>query len=339
MTAPGPGPRAAPRAVVLVGHAGSGRTTLARALGGRGEGVWMRAETPGGVVHLLDDPALLPAADAALFVVASPQGLDGATAALWERCGDEGLPRAVCVTQLDLPRADFDETVAVCQRVLGDDVHPLHLPMLDDDERVAGLIGLLDLQVVDTSTGTREVRAPDPAHVVLVEGLRADLVEAVLSDSEDPALLDAYLDGETPEAEVLARELHAAVARAAVQPVVAVDAGTGLGVHEVLELVAAFPATSGGPAVEHPDGRPEHAEADPSGPLVATLLGGGLLRVWSGTLAGQPLAVDGVPVVQARPVGADGQPVDDCAAGDLCRVPGLPDDGLVSAAAAPLLRA
>lgn len=326
------------RNVALVGHAGSGRTTLARALGGRGTGGWLRA--PGGL-NLLDDPRLLEAADAALLVVASPQGLDGATAALWERCGEAGLPRAVCVTQLDLPRADFDETVAVLQRVLGDELHPLALPMLDDDERVAGLIGLLDLQVVDRSTGRAQVRAADPAHVALVEGLRADLVEAVLADSEDGDLLDAYLEGAEPDSGVLRRELHGAVGRHGLAPVLAVDAARGVGLAEVLDLVhGAFPPPGGGPAVVRPDGAPvAPLAADPRGPLVATLLGGGLLRVWSGTLAGLPLLVDGAPVPPAPLAGAEGEPRESCAAGDLCVAAGLPDEGLVSAAGDPYLLA
>ena len=100
-------------------------------------------------VNLLDTPgyadfvgelrAGLRAADAALFVVSAVDGMDAATAALWEECAAVGMPRAVAVTRLDHPRADFDETVALCQRVFGDNVLPLYLPMLGDDgESVAG---------------------------------------------------------------------------------------------------------------------------------------------------------------------------------------------------------
>ena len=39
------------------------------------------------------------------------------------------MPRAVVVTKLDKERADFEETVAVCQRAFGDGVLPLYLPM------------------------------------------------------------------------------------------------------------------------------------------------------------------------------------------------------------------
>ncbi len=59
--------------------------------------------------------------------------MDAATVALWEECAAVDMPRAVAVARLDHPRADFDETVALCQRVFGDNVMPLYLPMLGDD--------------------------------------------------------------------------------------------------------------------------------------------------------------------------------------------------------------
>ncbi|MFN3828804.1 MAG: GTP-binding protein, partial [Tepidimonas ignava] len=86
------------------------------------------------VINLLDTPgyadfvgelrAGLRAADAALFVVSAVDGMDAATAALWEECAAVDMPRAVAVSRLDHPRADFDEAVALCQRVFGDNVLP-----------------------------------------------------------------------------------------------------------------------------------------------------------------------------------------------------------------------
>src|SRR6478672_9892266 len=83
-------------------------------------------------VNLLDTPgyadftgelrAGLRAADAALFVVSAVDGVDALTTMLWEECAAVGMPRAVVVTQLDRARADFDEAVAICQRVFGDGV-------------------------------------------------------------------------------------------------------------------------------------------------------------------------------------------------------------------------
>ena len=131
-------------------------------------------------VNLLDTPgyadfvgelrAGLRAADAALFVVSAADGMDAATAALWEECAAVGVPRAVAISRLDHPRADFDETRwPQCQRVFGDGVLPLYLPMLGDrpvcpwsppsgngsagGEPVAGLFGLITQRVFDYTQG------------------------------------------------------------------------------------------------------------------------------------------------------------------------------------------
>src|SRR5215471_6457374 len=154
------------RNVVLVGHSGAGKTTLVEALlavtgtigraGSVTEGTTVCDNDPAAVrqqrsvalacaplfhdgikVNLLDTPgyadfvgelrAGLRAADAALFVVSSVDGVDATTIALWEECAAVGMPRAVVVTRLDHHRADFEESVAVCRRVFGDNVLPLYL--------------------------------------------------------------------------------------------------------------------------------------------------------------------------------------------------------------------
>ena len=240
------------RNVVLVGHTGAGKTTLAESLLaatgtigrsgrvedgatvtdsddiehklGRSVSLGLAPLEFGGVkVNVLDAPgyadfvgdlrAGLRAADAALFVVSAADGIDGATQLLWEECAAVEMPRAVVVTKLDSPRADFDEIVAICQRVFGDGVQPLYLPLLDDHEQVGGVIGLLSQRVYDYTGGQRAESEPDPEHVELIEGPRNALIEGIIAESEDETLMDRYLGGETIEVKVLIDDLETAVAR------------------------------------------------------------------------------------------------------------------------------
>ena len=191
------------RNVVLVGHSGAGKTTLVEALlavtgtigraGSVTEGTTVSDHDPAAVrqqrsvslacapvmhdgvkVNLLDTPgyadfvgelrAGLRAADAALFVVSAVDGMDAATAALWEECAAVGMPRAVAISRLDHPRADFDDALAQCREVFGDGVLPLYLPMLSDNgERVDGLMGLITQRVFDYSQGLpADRRGPRP---------------------------------------------------------------------------------------------------------------------------------------------------------------------------------
>src|SRR6185437_10761597 len=230
------------RNVVLVGHTGAGKTTLVESLLaatgtigrpgrvedgstvtdcddiehrlGRSVSLGLAPLEFGAIkVNLLDAPgyadfvgdlrAGLRAADAALFVVSAADGVDGATQLLWEECAAVGMPRAVVVTKLDSPRADFDETVAICQRVFGDGVQPLYLPLLDDEEHVGGVIGLLTQKIYEYSDGERTERDSEEAHVEGIEEARNALIEGIIAESEDETLMDRYLGGEDLDIDVL----------------------------------------------------------------------------------------------------------------------------------------
>jgi elongation factor G len=324
------------RNIVLVGHTGAGKTTLVEALlvatgtiqrAGRVEDGttvtdWDEAEhrqqrsvslslaplvSDGVKVNLLDTPgyadfvadlrAGLRAADAALFVVSAVDGVDGSTRLLWEECAAVGMPRAVVVTKLDHQRADFDETVAICQRVFGDGVLPLYLPMAADDGSPAGLLGLLSQQVYDYSSGSRVAKAPEPEHLPLVEGARGALIEGIIAESEDETLMERYLGGEEIDVETLVADLEKAVARGTFYPVLAVSSPSGLGMAELLEvIVQGFPSPLEHhvPPVTDLAGKPRGPlPCDAGGPLLAEVVKTttdayvgriSLLRVFSGTL-------------------------------------------------------
>jgi elongation factor G len=376
------------RNVVLVGHSGAGKTTLVEALlaatgtinrAGRVEdgttvsdfdeaeqrqqrsvSLSLAPLVHAGVkVNLLDTPgyadfvgdlrAGLRAADAALFVVSAVDGVDGATRMLWDECAAVGMPRAVVVTKLDKDRADFDEAVAICQRVFGDGVLPLYLPLAADDGSPAGLIGLLSRRVADYSGGARVEREPDAEHLPLIDSARNSLIEGIIAESEDESLMDRYLGGEDIELKVLIDDLETAVARGSFYPVLAAASPTGLGMTELLEVMTqAFPSPLEHevPPVTTPDGKPKGPlTCDPAGPLVAEVVKTttdpyvgriSLVRIFSGTLrpdttvhvSGHFLAdrghedhdVDEKVGAISSPLGKTQRTVAQAIAGDICAV-------------------
>jgi elongation factor G len=336
------------RNVVFVGHSGAGKTTLVEALlaatgtisraGSVTEGTTVSDYDPAAVrqqrsvtlscapvlhegikVNLLDTPgyadfvgelrAGLRAADAVLFVVSAVDGMDAATAALWEECAAVGMPRAVAVARLDHQRADFEETVSLCQRVFGDNVLPLYLPLHGDDgHSVVGLIGLITQRVFDYSRSyPPDVRDPDPEHLPAIEESRNALLEGIIAESEDETLMDRYLAGEEIETSVIIEDLEKAVARGHFYPVVPVCAETSVGLDALLEvLTKGFPSPLEHPlpAVTSLDGTArDPLTCDPDGPLVAEVVKTtidpyvgrvSLVRVFSGTLRPeQPVHISG----------------------------------------------
>jgi elongation factor G len=378
------------RNVVLVGHSGAGKTTLVEALlavtgtisraGSVSDGTTVTDYDPAAVrqqrsvslacaplmhdgikVNLLDTPgyadfvgelrAGLRAADAALFVVSATDGMDAATAMLWEECAAVGMPRAVAIARLDHQRADFDETLQRCREVFGDGVHPIYQPMFaDDGQSVVGLMGLVTQKVFDYSSGyPPTVRDPDPEHLPIIADARNALLEDIIAESEDETLMERYLAGEQIEDSVIIDDLEKAVARGSFYPVIPVCAQTRVGLDALLELMTrAFPSPLERelPPVSGVDGSPrEPLRCDPDGPLVAEVVKTtmdpyvgrvSLVRVFSGTLrpettvhvSGHGLADRGHPDHDAderlahlySPLGAQLREVPYAVAGDICAI-------------------
>ena len=275
------------RNVVLVGHSGAGKTTLAEALlfstgtiqrEGRVEDgstasdfdeVEIRQNRSVNLtlvpfthedvkVNLLDTPgyadftgdlrAGLRAADAALFTVSAADGVDGLTRMLWEECAAAGTPRAVVITKIDHQRGDFAEALAACRAAFGDSVAPLYLPVGDGQGGVQGLIGLLSQRFYDYSGGTRTDSDIPAADADRVSEARGSLIEAIIQESEDETLMDSYLSGAEIDVKGLIEDLEKAVARGSFYPVLASSAPHHIGMAEVLEVITqAFPSPA-----EHP---------------------------------------------------------------------------------------
>ena len=257
-------------------------------------------DTPGYADFVGEVRAGLRAADAALFVVSAVDGVDAATAMLWDECAAVGMPRAVVVTKADRERADVEGTIELCQSLFGEGqgVLPLYLPLHADDGHVAGLIGLLSRRVFDYSDGTRVEREPDPQHVSLIDDARTMLIEGIITESEDESLMERFIGGDEIAFDTLVADLETAVARGHFFPVlVSAKSPTGFGMSELLEiLVRGFPSPLEHPlpAVTGPDGSPrEPLTCDPGGPLCAEVVKTSsdpyvgrlsLVRVFSGTL-------------------------------------------------------
>jgi elongation factor G len=395
------------RNIALVGHSTAGKTTLVEALlaatgtiaraGTITDGTTVSDSDPaeiaqqrsvalsvcplqwdGVVINLLDTPgypdftgelrAGLRAADGALFVVSAADEIDPITVSLWEECAATRTPRAVVITKLDAPRADYSATVADCQRVFGGDDGQAVLPLYVPDGDTA-LIGLLSRTRYDYTGGFPPTESA--AGNADIEEPRGALIEAIINCSEDEALLERYLSGDDVGLDVLIDDLETGVARGTFYPVLPVCAGTGVGLGELLEILSgAFPSPM---ELDLPETQALYGvdvkpgECDPNGPLLAEVvrttvdpyLGRlSVLRLFSGTLtpetqihiSGHGGAARGHPDHDAdervtqifSPLGATLRPIERAIAGDVCAVGrlGAAETGdTISARSAPLLMA
>jgi elongation factor G len=261
------------RNVALVGHGGSGKTTLAEALlveagvlgrAGRVEDGTTVCDTEpeehrhrlsvslalapfewkGHKVNLIDTPGYpdfedaavtaLGVVDLAVFVVSAVDGVEAQTRRLWQVAESLGLPRMVFVNKLDRDRSSFDATLTELREVFGAGVAPLELPIGTE----GAFHGVADL-LTDTAylyDGGTHTAGPVPDEMADVEHeVHDNLVEGIVV--ADDEVLERYLTGETPAFEELERLLAVGVDDATVFPVVCGSATEVIGVDRLADFI------------------------------------------------------------------------------------------------------
>jgi elongation factor G len=283
-------PPAAIRNVALVGHGGSGKTTLTEALlhcagaigrTGRVEDGTTVAdfepeeqkrnlsisvsvapiEWEGHKINILDCPgyadfaqealAALRVADMAVFVVSAVEGVEVQTEIMWKAAAGLGLPRMVFVNKLDRERASFDRTLDQLREIFGAGVAPLELP-IGEESSFKGVADLLSDTAI-TYDGGKPATGPIPDDMAVTEHSVHDaLVEGIVV--ADDELMERYLEGEIPTVKQLEETLAHGVASGQVFPVVCGSAAKGIAVDRLATFICEI-----GPSPL--DGRPVAVQA------------------------------------------------------------------------------
>jgi elongation factor G len=229
------------RNVVLLGHGGSGKTSLVESMAYL-SGITSRMgkvtdgntvsdfgkeeqkrqisisssvvpiEWEGIKINILDTPGFfdfvgeveeaVSAADAAIIVVSGKAGVEVGTEKAWELCDKYKLPRFIFVTDMDVDNASFRQVVEDMTNTYGKKMAPFHLP-IRENEKFVGYVNVI------TEVGYRwqgkdvvECEVPEYSKANL-QLYRDTLLEAVAETSEE--FMERYFGGDTfSEAEIRA---------------------------------------------------------------------------------------------------------------------------------------
>jgi elongation factor G len=266
-------PPARIRNVALVGHGGSGKTTLAESLlfcsgaitrQGRVEdgstttdfdpeevkrGISLSLalapiEHQGHKINLIDCPgyadffgdvaAALSVADLAVFVVSAVEGVEVQTQVAWRMAAERGLPRMIFVNKLDRERASFDRTLEDLQSAFGAGVAPLELPV-GEEAAFRGVADLLTDTAITYEDGQPST-GPIPTDMADSEHqVREALVEGIVV--ADDALMERYLEGDVPDPKELEETLAKGVAAAQVFPVLCGSAARNVAIDRLATFI------------------------------------------------------------------------------------------------------
>jgi elongation factor G len=193
-------------------------------------------DTPGDAGFIGDAVAALRVVEGALFVVSGVMGVEVQTSRLWQRADEGMLSRVVFVNMLDRERADFFRVLGGLQEQLSEHCVAVHLPIGSEHE-LTGIVDLLHLCAYMSPEGQKEGKAVEiPAEMqAQVEEYRTKLLDAVVETDE--GLMERYLEGEELGVEEVAHALKDAVTRGEVFPVACGVATKNLGTTALLDLL------------------------------------------------------------------------------------------------------
>jgi elongation factor G len=318
------------RNVAVVGHRGTGKTSLVEAmlfqagainrLGAVEQGTttsdWdedeqrrqmslaaslCHLEWQGRKINLIDAPgdpgfggdtvAALRVVEGALVAVSAVMGVEVQTSRVWERAEQLELPRVFFVNMLDRERADFFRALEQLREQLSERCVAVHLPIGSEHE-LTGIVDLLHMTAYTSPEGQRETGSGEiPAELAdQVAEYREKLLDSVVETDE--GLMERYLEGEELGTEEVAKALKDAVTRGELFPVACGVATKNLGTTALLDLLVE--------GVPSPAKRPGAIDVDGAGTAVfvfktvADPFAGriNLFRVFSGTLSSDSTVVN-----------------------------------------------
>ena len=268
------------RNVVLLGHGGCGKTSLAEAMAylagltnrmgtvadGNTISDYDKEETkrlfsihtslipiPWGDVkiNILDTPGYfdfigeveeaVSAADAAIIVVSGKAGIETGTKRAWNLCEKYKLPRMIFVTDMDIDNASYRQVVEDLQELYGKKIAPFHLPIRENTQFV-GYINVVQQKAKrwNDKGGVDKFEVPDYS----MENLgicREALLEAVAETSEE--FMDRYFNGDEFSEDEIRQALRVHVIDGTIVPVLMGSNTLARGMYTLMaDIVKYFPS-------------------------------------------------------------------------------------------------
>jgi len=304
------------RNIVLLGHGGAGKTSLAEAilhitgainrLGSVDEGNTVcdyydeekehqhsiqssivHVQHAGKLINIIDTPGYpdfigpaikaIPAAETAVIIISAAAGIETNTLKLFQLATDANMPRLFIINKMGAENVDLAELIKNIQESFGSQCRCANLPTADKTSVI---------DCTENDTGNSPVMDVAAAHTELIESV----IEA------DDELMESYLGGEEIPLEKIASVFVDALKTGTLIPIVFTDARKEIGVTELLDIIAKYtPSPNRAKPRQLKDGEKLiELTADPASPLAAAVFHVGFdprsnmkystIRIFSGTL-------------------------------------------------------
>ena len=347
------------RNIVLLGHSGSGKTSLAEAvLYKTGEttrlgsvddktsicdyyeeekqrrhsikSAVIHVNHAGKLINIIDTPgspdfmgpaiSAIPAAEVALIVISAAAGIEINTRKLFEAATKANKPRIIVINKIDAENADLPALVKAIQESFGIQCRCANLPTADKTAVI---------DCIENQAGDSPVMNAAQAHTELIESA----IEA------DDQLMESYLGGEEISPDKIAAVFVKALNAGTIVPILFTNARKEIGIKELLDIITKYtPSPVEAPPAVLVDGQTTlELKADPEAPLAGLVfrvtydprsnMKYSTIRIFSGTLRSDTSMIRNDEKKGVRPgqplksQGGDSKDIEKGIAGDIITLP------------------
>jgi len=194
-------------------------------------------DTPGDPSFIADTLGALRVVDAAIVVVNAVMGVEVHTERLWARASEEGLARLVFVNMLDRERADFFRTLDSLKAAFGPHAVATEIPIGSEHE-VRGVIDLIDMKAFEYE-GEGRGSAKESEIPEDLQAQADEYREKLMDEVAENSdeLMERYLEGEEISHEEIVTALKQGVTQGQLFPVTCGIATKNLGTNRLLEAL------------------------------------------------------------------------------------------------------
>ncbi len=194
-------------------------------------------DTPGDSSFVADALGALRVCESAIFVINAVMGVEVHASRLWQRAAELDLARLIFVNMLDRERADFFRTLESLKSAFGPHVVATEIPIGSEHE-VRGVIDLVDMKAYEYDGANREncKEIPIPDALQAQAEEYRDKLMDEVAENSD-ALMERYLEGEEIAHEEIVDALKDGTNHGHIFPVTCGVATRNLGTNRLLDAI------------------------------------------------------------------------------------------------------
>jgi elongation factor G len=196
-------------------------------------------DTPGTADFIGEARAAVQASEAVILVVDSVDGVQIETEKAWRYLNENAIPRIIFVNKMDKERASCEKVMENLKTGLKANIAPLCLPN-GEGPQFGGVIDTIQMKLLALKPGGKDVNESEiPAGMkAKAEAERAKLIE-VAAEGDDK-LIEKFFEEETLSIDEIKQGIRALLARGKLHPVVCGSSLNGNGIKHLLNVIKDF---------------------------------------------------------------------------------------------------